>query len=305
MAHAYSPATILKRGLYILLIDWERESTSSQINLFKKHYGSTHDVLADMWHDLTTITLPGVVLNKKERSGWGLEFFLRAHYFLFTYPRNTEQFAKRFNIGLSYAQGKPLWIWIERIAMLKQIKITWDERLNEPHPVQYVISVDGTDMKINEVQHDNEPVNKAYYSHKINHGAVKYEIALSIFEPRCVWVNGPHPGGKHDLTILREGGLLDKVALGDLVIADRGYRTSVPHEQRKLSLPNRLGNPEVERLKARARSQQESFNGRIKNFKVLYETYRHDVVTKHKLAFEAVVVTVQYQMDNGMPIFDV
>jgi hypothetical protein len=79
----------------------------------------------------------------------------------------------------------------------------------------------------------------------------------------------------------------------------------VPHEQRKLSLPNRLGNAEVEKLKSRARSRHESFNGRIKNFNVLYETYRHDIKIKHKLAFEAVVVTVQYQMDNGSPIFDV
>lgn len=188
---------------------------------------------------------------------------------------------------------------------LKHIKIVWEERLNEPHPVQYVISIDGTDMKINEQQHDTEPINKAYFSHKLNHGALKYEIALSVLEPKCVWVNGPHPGGKHDITVLREGGLLDKVARGDLVIADRGYRTSVPHEERKLSLPNSLGDKEVEKFKSRARSRHEGFNKRIKQFKVLYETYRHDIRKKHKWAFEAVVVTVQYQMEHGMPIFDV
>lgn len=38
---------------------------------------------------------------------------------------------------------------------------------------------------------------------------------------------------------------------------------------------------------------------------VVDETFHHDIKHKHQLAFEAVVVSVQYQMENGRPIFDV
>jgi hypothetical protein len=33
------------------------------------------------------------------------------------------------------------------------------------------------------------------------------------------------------------------------------------------------------------------------------ETFRHGGMDEHKHVFEAVVVIVQYQMDNGSPIF--
>jgi hypothetical protein len=46
----------------------------------------------------------------------------------------------------------------------------------------------------------------------------------------------------------------------------------------------------------------ETFNRRLRCFETLSRTFTHGW-DKHKLAFEAVVVTVQYQMENGSPIF--
>jgi hypothetical protein len=44
-------------------------------------------------------------------------------------------------------------------------------------------------------------------------------------------------------------------------------------------------------------------NGRLKCFGSLSaQAFRHGF-DKHKFVFEAVVVTVQYQMDDGSPIF--
>ena len=68
--------------------------------------------------------------------------------------------------------------------------------------------------------------------------------------------------------------------------------------------PNTFDSKKLQNFKSRARLRQETFNGRLKYFSVLSETFRHSIA-KHKLAFEAICVIVQYQMDNGSPIFDV
>ena len=57
-------------------------------------------------------------------------------------------------------------------------------------------------------------------------------------------------------------------------------------------------------FKTRARLRHETFNGRLKMYGILQKRFRHSFDI-HIFAFEAVVVTVQYQMDNGSPIFAV
>lgn len=60
----------------------------------------------------------------------------------------------------------------------------------------------------------------------------------------------------------------------------------------------------IKGFKNRAKARHETFNTRLKNFKILDERFRHGV-TKHKAVFEACCVIVQYEMDNGHPLFDV
>jgi hypothetical protein len=58
-------------------------------------------------------------------------------------------------------------------------------------------------------------------------------------------------------------------------------------------------------FKSRGRLRQETFNGRLKFFRSLSDTFRHGF-DKHKLVFEAIVVIIQqYQMDNGSEIYAV
>lgn len=72
-------------------------------------------------------------------------------------------------------------------------------------------------------------------SHKFKHGAVKYEIAMSLLEPQCAWINGPFDGGMHDLTIFREKGLKEKLKRWKMAIVDRGYTSDEKEESRKCS----------------------------------------------------------------------
>jgi hypothetical protein len=50
----------------------------------------------------------------------------------------------------------------------------------------------------------------------------KQEIAISVFENRVVWINGPFPANKHDLTIFQEE-LKKKIPPSRRAIGDRAY----------------------------------------------------------------------------------
>ena len=91
---------------------------------------------------------------------------------------------------------------------------------------------------------------------------------------------------------------------GKLVIADDGYDGDKHDDWKKLSLKNPMDPKELKRFKSRARCRHETFNGRMKHFKILSDIYRHDQ-GKHEYAFVAVAVFIQYQMENGHPLFDV
>ena len=127
---------------------------------------------------------------------------------------------------------------------------------------------------------------------------------MSIHNPQVVHMNGPFRGGMGDLEIFRDEFKAKIQGTGKKVIADQGYSTPYQDEMAILSLPNTQDSKELANFKARARCRHETFNSRIKCFNCLSETFRHGFHC-HKLAFEAVVVLVQIQMNCGSPIFAV
>ena len=139
-----------------------------------------------------------------------------------------------------------------------------------------------------------------YYSHKFNEAGLNYELGISIFENMLVWLNGPFEAGSPDITVFRTKGLKDKMPKGKKAIGDKGYRG----EKRMISTPNAHDPEELRKFKSRARARHESFNARIKNFRCLDTKFRHGLA-KHKVAFEAVCVIIQYQLENGSPLFEV
>jgi hypothetical protein len=299
-----SPAIVLKQGLRYVQVESKGMSKDKQNKEFHKHYGSSPTVLANIWYDLTTTDIVEARVSEKEQCETGFRMFLVSHYYLWTYPKNSNLLASRFRICERYSRGRHIWKWIERIAALKKKKIIWDPRLNDSNSEIFVVTIDGTDFRAWEKKHPTLPRDNGQCSQKFNHGAVKYEIAISIFAAKVVWIGGSFRGGEHDMTMLREGGLLDKIAPGKLGVVDRGYKSSRPEVESKLSLPNVHDPKELNNFKSRSRLRQETFNGRLKFFNVLSQTFEH-AFELHHLAFEAVVVIVQYQMDNGSPIFAV
>jgi DDE superfamily endonuclease len=297
-----TPIEVRDKGLHYCAGTNDRCSDETKAKQFHAHYGSPALVLANLWFDLTVTDIPGAALEEQDKTEAGFKMFLVAHYFLWTYPKNSFLLASQFGISERYSRGVHIWRWVARIAAMKEDKIKWPSNLDRPESERFIITVDGTDFRMNEMQHPTMPVDRRQFSHKFNHGAVKYEIGISVFDDQCVWISGPHPGGKHDLTIFREG-LKAKIRPGKLVIADRGYRTSRDDEA-MLCPPDEVDSPALNNFKSRARLQHETFNGRLKRFQCLSETFRH-TQEKHRLAFEAVCVITQYQMDNGSPLYEV
>ena len=125
---------------------------------------------------------------------------------------------------------------------------------------------------------------------------------MSVYDNALVWFNGPFKAAQHDISIFcSENGLKHQIPEGKRVIADRGYASK--RDAKVLSTPNSNDPVEVRKLKSRARARLESFNEKIKNFRVLSECFRH-TLDDHKLVFEAVCVICQYQQENGLPLFD-
>jgi hypothetical protein len=111
------------------------------------------------------------------------------------------------------------------------------------------------------------------------------------------------------LTMFRKGGLKEKMKALPLkklakMIVDRGYRTDEKDEQGMFAIPDMMDSKELKRFKTHTRLRHKNFNRRIKQFGIWNQKFRHGF-DKHGFAFEAVVVIIQYQMENGSPIYKV
>lgn len=193
------------------------------------------------------------------------------------------------------------------MLVLLLFQITWPENwlpenANNQHVPKFLLTVDGVHCRIDEPTDPNVGKNPEFYSHKFKQAALNYELGISVYDNKLVWMNGPFPASKHDITIFRAGGLKEKIPDGKLVIGDNGYRG----EPYIISTPNSHDREDVRRLKKRARARHETFNGKIKNFRCLDARFRHrGDLQKHKTVFEAVCVICQYQLELSSPLLAV
>jgi hypothetical protein len=298
-----SVSDILERGLRCAKVDPSNLSRNGKEFKFHKFYGSNALSLADAWYDLiVTDLLPAHLKISAVDKRRGLKMFFAAHFYLWNKPKNAVVFGSTFELCEKYSRGSHLWVWIKRIGAMKVMKIVWKRGLDDPRTEIYAVSADATDCRDKERKHPTLARDTGTCSKKFKHAALKYEIGLSVKTGDCVWINGPYRGGLHDQTVMREGGLLNKLKPGKLCIVDRGY-INFKHRD-KLSWPNPYDSKQVNNFKSRARLRHETFNGRIKFFNILKETFEH-AQDLHKCVFEAVCVIVQYQMENGSPLFSV
>jgi DDE superfamily endonuclease len=170
-------------------------------------------------------------------------------------------------------------------------------------------SVDGVHCSIEEPRKD--PSSK-WYSHKTNGPALTYQVVLSLRENKVLSISGPYPAGESDIKVFRKpDGIMNLIPPGKRIIADRGYNG----EPEKLSTPSDHDAFMTCNLKNRARARQETFNARLKQFKILHNPFRHLTCTKrpmeieynlddHKRVFESITIMLQYNLKHH-GLFDI
>jgi hypothetical protein len=85
------------------------------------------------------------------------------------------------------------------------------------------MTVDGVDFPIEEPF----PFDSGWCSHKFKAAGLRYEMAVCIQTGDIVWVNGPFKCGKwSDIKIFKTF-LMQRLADGELVEADKGYRGGI------------------------------------------------------------------------------
>ncbi len=113
-----------------------------------------------------------------------------------------------------------------------------------------------------------------------------------------MWANGAFPCGDWpDLKIARKK-YIHEVKKGEKTYADLGYR-----DKKYFIIPN-PNNREFNKRHKFIMSRHETLNGRLKQFNILNERFRHSTYL-HSRCFYAVLNLVQLSIENGEPLFDV
>lgn len=278
---------------------------ATRLRLFKDNFGVGPKALANAFRDLATTAIPAARIENPN-----MYWLLVSMYWLKAYQTEGQNYTK-FGRDKETMRDQ-IRKYVNALAALKELKIVWKD-LNEIDEA-FVLSVDGVHFRIKEPR---KHPSANWCSHKSNSAGLAYEIGMSIWRNQVVWVKGPFQPATHDKTKYQEqGGLQEKIPFGKLVVADRGYRGEDIEEGgqfRTLSIRNTCDSKELKEFKRRVRARHEIFNGRLKNFAILNERFRHrvskrngpkDVLAAHKAAFEAVCVICQYDMENGNPLLD-
>jgi hypothetical protein len=251
---------------------------------FKANYGAHPLVYCVLWEELDLID--------RERN---LKYFFLCLSWLKNY--DTESIlAGRWNLD-----EKTIRLWVEYYAECLsiicegkiQLPDEWDDDI-------FVGVVDGTHSRCFKPSHPEFPFDASYKSHKLGKDGLAYEVMLDM-KGNPIWINGPYPAGLPDIAIYNAQ-LGQIIPAGKLVIGDKGYQGPAT-----CSVPNAYDTYDVREFKRGHRARMEQYNGRLKNFRVLENTFRSkgaDRLAKHKMAFCAINAIVATQLSCGFPLFD-
>jgi len=283
---------MLGKGLSLLGVLPEtqaRRLESTNVNDFDMHFGSSPSIISDIWTHLHTTADVPLIPSKHFVSD-----FLIALHWLRVYPTECE---RKISLLVGEKTGRKWsWFYSKKIGALKDKLIVWPENWGNRI---FTVSVDGVHFRIQEPQHPEYKRDKQYFSHKFGRAGLDYEIAISIYENKVVWTNGPFKAGRHDVKIFKEDGLMAKIPPGKRVVANRGYRGA----PEVVSFRNDLDTDEVKEFKRRTLSRHETFNNRLHNFKALQDMFRHPF-EKQSIAYNAVIVICSLELASS-PLFDV
>ena len=176
------------------------------------------------------------------------------------------------------------------------LQIDWDKRITGGLGNDCLVSVDGTDFRI------QRGYGIDFFSYKFKGAGLRYEVALCILTGHIVWINGPYECGMwNDILIFRDS-LISYLAPNERVEADDGY---VGESPQYVKCPASFTNPEESLgMQQRVRNRHETVNKRFKQWGCLLNRFRHGI-GKHGDVFRAVAVITQLAIENDEPLFEV
>lgn len=279
---------------------YTKSKRDSQIQRFRSLYGTSPLVLSMIWTDIHESLGPSNVAQ-----GTNPLYMLVLYRWLKSYATEFELQSMFMGMAVKTIR-KWVNILLENVALLRVQKI--DAHWPDTSGLLRGRTVDCIHYRVDEPR----PFSKSNGSYKYGgKAALSYEFCIDTLQQRIVWINGPFPAGKGDLSIfetrLKEAieALRESRNEDIKVIADDGYiKHALLHV---LALRNEFDPHDIAYFKDRALSRHESFNGHTKRFGCLSQPFRHDHTSgntnlefpKHKLCVEAICVTLQYELEVG------
>lgn len=297
---AYTSQEALMFGLKLVYtsariyrVKGDAETSETNVQRFKDHFGANPVVVAKVWTALQETTLPRARIRVLK-----FDAFLESLNFLCRHKRECEreaQFDKSPNTIRKWS-----WCYLMKMQALKHQKIVFPP-VEEFGDEDWIISVDGTHALWNEPTHEEFSQDREAHSHKKRHAGLCYELGIGLFESKLYWMNGAFKAGPNDKSnFIRDGGLKELLAsMGKKAVGDKGY-TGYPNE---CSTFNAFDSDAVKMFKSRAQMRHEQFNGVLKEFSSLADQFRHRK-ENFEVCFEAACVVCQCRMENGEPLFD-
>ena len=237
------------RGLMLVGFGQARQKVRQNKNLsrFRTWYGSNPIVYSTLWQRLNQTTIPEawITWHKGLTFGRKTRYFFMSIHFLACYPKEEEAEGIWGRSDRTWHK----WVWhiIGCISYLKPEIIVWPTHWGNPNSgtndeTIFIITVNGTHCPINEPTHPEFSDNTKFYSHKFKSAGLNYEVALSIYNNKCVWINGPFPAGDNDILVFRsklKAKMLEARANSPtqtmyIGIGDKGYRG----EKSLITIPN-------------------------------------------------------------------
>ena len=275
------------------------------VRRFRAHYGVGPGAINNLFSDLQ---------RYQPEKIHELRYVFMATSWLKLYDTE-EVMAGRWQFGEEHCRNK-VKDYVERIRQLKPLKISFDGLDRNCA----FLPVDTVHIRSQEFRCD--PSSK-WYSHKFNGPGVAFEVVNDPIDGHFRWINGPKESSQHDLTILR-GGTKGKKKKWDK--SSLYFQMTALQEEYNLKLVGDSAyegqadvvtttkdahKPATKKLFARMKSMQETCFKRLKDFKVLRESFRHgkkgtaDKLEAIQRSFEATAVLLQYDFEDGHPLFEV
>jgi hypothetical protein len=160
--------------------------------------------------------------------------------------------------------------------------------------------VDGMDFRI--PQKGAATKGNQFGSHKYaGKSALRSKLGVDILMGNLVWIQGPYPAGAWPDIKIFTSCLTHFLEPYKRVEANDGYRG---HADKVKCPKNDVNSVKNLKMQGRVRAHHETLNGRLKNWGILSQVFRHDI-RRHRDVFWACAVITQLTIEHGEPLFAV